>query len=283
MERMKLLKSAFYKYGLLLPLSLYLIYFFVYPAVSLFLTSFFAPDFTLEHYVRIYHRPVYLRVILSTFRLSLICTLFSLLLGYPLAYFLDRVKPNTRNILLIFIVLPFWTSILVRMYAWMVILGRQGIINSMLMKLGLISVPLDLLYNTFSVTIGMVHFLLPFMVFPIYSVMSGIDKDTIKAAYSMGAHPFTAFIKVYLPLSLPGVGAGCLIVFILGIGFFVTPALLGGREDMVISTLIDYQVSLKANWPFAAAISLVLLLLTLVLFNFSNRFLKIDRIWGTKK
>jgi ABC-type spermidine/putrescine transport system permease subunit I len=183
---------------------------------------------------------------------------------------------------MIFIVLPFWTSLLVRIYAWMVILGRYGIVNSFLLKLGLISTPLNLLYNTSSVIIGMVHFLLPFMIFPLYSVMSGIDKDLVKAAYNLGATPFKGFIKVFFPLSLPGVGAGSLIVFILSIGFFVTPALLGGRQDQVISMLIEKQVTVQFNWPFASAIAFILLVITLFLFNISNRFLGIERIWGGK-
>ncbi|MCK5600970.1 ABC transporter permease [Candidatus Pacearchaeota archaeon] len=282
MKEANLLKSAFFRYGLLLPVFLYLGYIFVYPLISMFSTSFFDPNFTLEHYIRIIQKPVYLKVIFLTFRLSLICTVTSLILGYPIAYLLNHVKPNVRNILLIFVVLPFWTSILVRMYAWMVILGRNGIINSTFLKLGLISTPLDLLYNTFSVTVGMIHFLLPFMIFPLYSVMTGIDKNTVRAAYILGANPFTAFLKVFLPLSLPGVGAGSLIVFILSIGFFITPALLGGRKDVVISMVIENQVNIQFNWPFAAALALVLLVLTLILFNFSNKFLGIDRIWGGK-
>jgi len=275
-------RPAFFKYGLLVPVFLYLVFFFVFPLVKLLLTSCFDPTLTLKHYIRIYHKPVYLKVILLTFRLSLICTFFSLILGYPLAYLLNREEPKVRNILLILVVLPFWTSLLVRIYAWMVILGRYGVINSFLLKLGLISTPLDLLYNTFSVTIGMVHFLLPFMVFPLYSVMTGIEKDLIKAAYNLGATPFRAFIKVFFPLSLPGVGAGSLIVFILAVGFFVTPALLGGRENIVISMLIENQVLVQFNWAFASAIAFVLLVLTLILFNVSNQFLGIDRIWGKK-
>lgn len=278
----QILRSALFKYGLLLPVFVYLAFLFVYPLFSMFLTSFFDPDFTLRHYIRIYQIPVYLKVMFLTFRLSLICTIFAFILGYPVAYLLYQVKPDTRSVLLIFIVLPFWTSVLVRMYAWMVILGRSGIVNSALMGLGLITTPLDLLYNTFSVTVGMVHFLLPFMIFPIYSVMAGIDKNTVRAAHILGANPVMAFLKVFFPLSLPGVGAGSLIVFILSIGFFVTPALLGGRKDIVISVLIENQVSVQLDWSFAAALALVLLALTLILFNFSNRFLGIDKIWGMK-
>ena len=273
---------TFYKYGLLLPVFLYLLFFFIYPLAKMFLTSIFDPSLTIKNYIRLYENPVYLEVILRTFRLSLWVTIVSLLIGYPLAYFLNRIDPKVGQILMIFVVLPFWTSILVRVYAWMVILGRNGIINSLLMKLGLVSTPLNLLFNTFSVTVGMVHFLLPFMVFPLYSTMSGIDKNLVMAAYNLGATPSKAFLKVFFPLSLPGVGAGSLIVFILAIGFFITPALLGGRENIVISMLIETQVNVQFNWPFASAIAFILLVFTLIIFNVSNRFLGINRIWGGK-
>jgi putative spermidine/putrescine transport system permease protein len=274
--------QGFYKYGLLLPVFLYLLFFFIYPLVKMFLTSIFDPSFTLKNYIRLYENPVYLDVILRTFRLSFLVTIVSLLVGYPLAYFLNRVDSKISQILMIFVILPFWTSILVRVYAWMVILGRNGIINSVLMKLGLISSPINLLFNTFSVTIGMVHFLLPFMVFPLYSTMNGIDKNLVMAAYNLGATPAKAFFKVFFPLSLPGVGAGSLIVFILAIGFFITPALLGGRSNIVISMLIENQVNVQFNWSFAAAIAFILLIFTLIIFNVSNRFLGINRIWGGK-
>jgi putative spermidine/putrescine transport system permease protein len=273
---------AFYKYGLLLPIFLYLLFFFIYPLVKMFLTSIFDLSFTLKNYIRLYENPVYLEVILMTFRLSLLVTIISLLIGYPLAYFLNLIDPKISQILMIFVILPFWTSILVRVYAWMVILGRNGIINSLLMKLGLISTPLNLLFNTFSVIVGMVHFLLPFMVFPLYSTMNGIDRNLVMAAYNLGASPSKAFFRVFFPLSLPGVGAGSLIVFILAIGFFITPSLLGGRGDIVISMLIENQVTVQFNWPFASAIAFVLLIFTLVIFNASNRFLGINRIWGGK-
>jgi putative spermidine/putrescine transport system permease protein len=244
--------------------------------------SFFDPAFTLKNYINIYRRPAYLIVLFYTFRLSLIVTLFTLILGYPVAYLLNHIDSKTRQILLIFVALPFWTSILVRMYAWMVILGRAGIINSLLIKMKIISTPMNLLFNTFSVTVGMVHFLLPFMVFPLYSVMSGIDRSLVNAAYSLGASPARAFRKVFFPLSLPGVGAGSLIVFILALGFFITPALLGGRKDIVISMLIENQISVQFNWGFASALGFFLLVLTLLVFNVANRFLAIDRIWGSK-
>jgi ABC-type spermidine/putrescine transport system permease subunit I len=275
-------RRTFYKYGLAIPIICYLLFFFVFPLTKMLLLSLFNPDFTLKNYIRIFSTPVYLKVIFYTFRLSLIVTLLGLVMGYPLAYLLNMVGDRTRQVLMIFIVLPFWTSILVRVYAWMVILGRKGVINSYLIKLGLVSTPLDLLFNTFSVTIGMVHFLLPFMVFSIYSVMTGIDKSLIKAAYTLGATPFKSFIKVFFPLSLPGVGAGSLLVFMLAIGFFITPALLGGRKDLVISVLIENQINYTLNWSFAAAIAFTLLVFTLMIFYILNRFLGISSIWEGK-
>lgn len=275
-------RPSFYTISLLLPIFLYLFFFFVYPLIKMFVISFMDPTFTLKNYIRIYQRPVYLIVILNTFRLSLIVTFFALILGYPLAYLLSHTRKRVAHILMIFLVLPFWTSILVRMYAWMVILGRNGIINSLLIRSGVISTPLDLLFNTFSVTVGMVHFLLPFMVFPLYSVMNGIDKSFVMAAYNLGATPFKAFFKIFFPLSLPGVGAGLLITFILAIGFFITPSLLGGRQDLVISMLIEKQIHVQFDWAFASSLAFVLLVFTLIIFNISSRFLGIDRIWGGK-
>ena len=265
-----------------MPVVVFLLIFFVYPLLKMFLMSIFDPDFTVKHYIRLYNTPLYAKVIIQTFKLSVICTLSSLLLGYPIAFLLNEVKPKTRNILIILVVVPFWTSLLVRIYAWMVLLGRNGVINSTLQSIGVISSPFDLIYNTFSVTVGMIHYMLPFMVFSLYSVMSGIDKNLIKAAYNLGANPLRAFVRIFLPLSLPGVGAGSLIVFILSIGFFVTPALLGGRKDIVISMLIENQVSVQLNWPFAAAIGFALLLFTLIIFNIANKYFGISRIWGGK-
>jgi spermidine/putrescine transport system permease protein len=186
---------------------------------------------------------------------------------------LDRVKPNTRNIVLIFIVIPFWTSILVRMYAWMVILGRQGIINSILLKLGLISAPLDLLYNTFSVTIGMVHFLLPFMVLNVFVSLDGIDTTLEDAANSLGATRWQAFLQVTLPLSLPGLAAGGLLCFVLGAGTYITPLVLGGPTDAMFANLVFEAIITQLNWPLGSALSLMLLFVRGILVMIYNRYL----------
>src|SRR5262245_4804851 len=210
---------------LLLPAVAWLALFFVYPIGRLFYLSLFAPTFTLRHYARLVAAPVYLRILENTFEISLLVTVLALALGYPLAYLLASARPRAAALMLGCIMLPLLTSVLVRTYAWMVLLGRRGLVNESLVALGLLDAPVPLLYNRTGVTIGMVHVLLPFMVLPLYSAMKAIDVELVRAAENLGASPRQAFLRVYLPLSLPGVAAGCVLVFVAAIGFFVTPAL----------------------------------------------------------
>jgi ABC-type spermidine/putrescine transport system permease subunit I len=179
---------------------------------------------------------------------------------------------------MIMVLIPFWTSLLVRTYAWMVLLGRKGVINQILINLGIIEEPIKMLYTTFAVNIGMIQMMTPFMVLALFSVMKGIDRGLLRAASSLGAGKFQAFIRVYVPLSLPGIGAGCLLVFIYSLGFFITPALLGGRKDVMVSMLIDEQVSSLLNWGFGAALALMLLLATAIFFFIYSRFFKLEQI-----
>lgn len=178
---------------------------------------------------------------------------------------------------MILVLIPFWTSLLVRTYAWMVILGRKGILNKIIVGLGISDTPLKLLHTAFAVDIGMVQMMTPFMVLALFSVMKGIDRRLLQAAASLGANKFQAFFRVFLPLSLPGIGAGALLVFIYSLGFFITPALLGGRKEVMISMLIDEQVSTLLNWGFASALALMLLLATLILFFLYSLFFKVER------
>ena len=221
-----------------------------------------------------------MKVILNSFKIAFTVTLFSLLLGYPYAYLLSGVSESLANKLLIFVFLPFWVSLLVRNYSWMVLLGRHGVFNTILMKLGLISEPVRLLYCTMGVNIGMVHIMLPYMVLSLYAVMKGIDRNLLKAAQNLGANRFNTFVRVFLPLSLPGVAGGSLMVFIMAIGYFITPALLGGAKDVMIAQLIEMNVTLMLNWGFAFAASFVLLFFTIVILIVYNRFLGLDRLWG---
>ena len=264
---------------LLLPSLLYLGVFFIYPLVKLLSLSVYDQGFTLKHFGRIFEVPTYAKVLWITFRVSFVVTFFCLILGYMIAYLVANVPPRVGNILLMLVIIPFWTSVLVRTYAWMVILGRQGVINQILLGVGVVDSPLKLVYNALGVYIGMVQILLPYMVLPIYSVMKGIDKNLIAAARNLGASPFWAFLKVYFPLSLPGVFAGTALVFILSLGFYITPTLLGGLKDIMISKMIERHVNEMLNWNFASAMGVTLLLLTAVtfiLFKLLTKSLKID-------
>lgn len=266
---------------LMLPALLLLLILFVYPLVSLLFTSVYAGQgFTLENYRRLFEVGLYFRVLRTTFVIAFQVTLICLLLGYPLAYFLASLRPRAARLLLILVLIPFWTSILVRTYAWMVLLQRQGVINRWLLELGLIDEPLRMMYNRMGVLVGMTHVLLPFMVLPAFAVMRGIDRNILLAAANLGASPFQTFLRVFLPLSLPGVAAGSLLVFILALGFFITPALMGGRSDMMIAQLIETQIRTELNFPFAATLGAVLLIIALAVFAVYNRLLGLDKMFG---
>jgi len=254
--------------------------FFVYPIGRLFYASLFTPAFSLASYAKLLGTPVYVRVLANTFEISLTVTLVTLVLGYPLAFLMATAGRRASGVMLIAIILPLWTSVLVRTYAWMVLLGRRGLVNEALGSLGLTDAPLPLLYNRLGVTIGMVHVLLPFMVLPIYSVMKGIDVDLLKAAQNLGANRRQAFLRVYLPLSGAGLVTGCLVVFVTALGFFVTPALLGGRGDMMIAMLIDNQVSQLLDWGLGSALAVVLFAVTAALLLAVQRFTSAERMWA---
>ena len=262
----------------ILPSVCFLAVVFLFP-ISMFLSkSVFDPAPTLEHLTHLFANPVYFKVLWITFKISFTVTFASLLIGYPIAYLLTVVSERARNLLMILVLIPFWTSLLVRTYAWMVLLGRKGIINQTLINLELIDQPLKMLYTTFAVNVGMVQMMTPFMVLALFSVMKGIERGLLQAAGSLGASKFQAFIRIYLPLSLPGIGAGCLLVFIYSLGFFITPALLGGRKDVMLSMLIEEQVSSLLNWGFGALLALLLLAATAVFFFIYTRFFKLEQI-----
>jgi ABC-type spermidine/putrescine transport system permease subunit I len=270
-------------FALLVPALALLVVFFVLPLLKVALWSLLdarGGGLTLAYYARAVSETIYLRVILNTFRISLYVTLICLLLGYPVAYLLAAVRPRIARLLMICVVLPFWISLLVRLYAWIVVLQKNGIVNTLLLRLGVIGEPLPLLYNLTGVIIGMVHVLLPFMILPLYSVMKGIDPSLMAAAQNLGGTPVQAFRRVFLPLTYPGIGAGMLMVFMLSIGYFVTPALLGGLKETFIAQLIEQQVSVLIDWSFAAALAILLLAVTLLVYYLFNRVLGLDRIWG---
>ena len=268
---------------LVVPALLALFLLFVYPISSILIKSIFSPNFTLEHYLYFFKTPLYSRVLWITFQISLLSTLSALIVGYPIAYVLRRARPGVRNFFLLAITLSFMISLLVRNYSWIIVLQRSGVVNSVFTYVGLIDSPFKLLHNKFGVMVGMTHIFVPYIVFPIYSVMMGIDLNLEKAAQNLGATRWQTFWRISFPLSLPGIGAGALLVFIMALGFFITPALLGGRKEQMISNLIQIQVVDLLNWPFASAMSVILLLATLVVFAIYNRYLGVERLWGGVK
>jgi len=259
---------------LLGPPLAFLLLTFVLPLLRVIWGSVFAPDFTLEFYERMWRTPVYGRVFWITLKLSLLTTVFAALLGYPAAYFLDTVKPRTRQVLLLCVIVPFFLSVLVRNYVWMVLLQRTGLVNRVLSEWGVIGAPLDLMYNELGVLVAMVNMLLPYMIFPILSALLAIPPELRHASASLGAQPAKTFWRVTLPLSMPGVAAGGLLVFIVSLGFFITPALLGGPRQMMVSNLIEFSVRQVLNWPFAFALANTLLIGTLLLYAIYIRALE---------
>ena len=266
---------------LLGPLVAYLTIFFVYPLSRILIQSIFDKGgLTSLHYLNMIKYPVYAEVFWNTLGISLGTTLICILLGYPVAYYLSGSKSNWAMILLIAVTLPFWISVLVRTYAWMIILGRYGVVNSFLTSLGLIHDPLKLMYNRFGVYVGMVYVMLPYAILPMLSVMQGIDRTLLRASDNLGSTPWQSFKNVFFPLSLPGVGAALLLTFIRCMGFFVTPALMGSTRDTMIAMSIQNQVEEVSNWGFASALSVVLLIVVLILFFIYNRFFGLDILWG---
>lgn len=221
---------------------------------------------------------IYRGVFLRTFLVALSVTALCLVIGFPVAYLLATRPPRIANILMILVLLPFWTSLLVRTTAWVVLLQTNGVVNEILTGLGLVGEPLQLVYNRVGVLIAMTHVLLPYMILPLYSVMRSIPPAHLRAAYSLGARPVGAFLRVYLPQTLPGIGAGALLVFILALGYYITPALVGGPADQMISWFIAFYTTSTVNWGMASALGLLLLVATLALYAVYARLVGADRM-----
>jgi putative spermidine/putrescine transport system permease protein len=222
--------------------------------------------------------PIFLNIFARTLWFGILITAICLILAYPVAFVLATVTDRVANLLMFFVMLPFWTSILVRTSAWIVLLQTEGLVNQSLVWIGVISEPLQLVFNRPGVTIAMVHVMLPFMILPIYSVMKGIDPQYVRAARSLGANGLYAFSTVHLPMTLPGVGAGCSLVFILTLGYYITPQLIGGPRDQLISSFIASYTNTLLNWGLASALASILLILVLILYITFQRFLRIESI-----
>lgn len=224
-------------------------------------------------------RPVQV-ALLTTIWISFLVTAVTLLIGYPIAYYLANRGGLRFSIILFCVIVPYFTSVIVRTYSWMVILGRNGILNQLLIASGLVDHPVPLLYNTFGIVVGMAYVLLPYMVLTLYSALKGIDPNLLRAARALGARPLYVFRRVYFPLSWHGVVSGSLIVLILAIGFFITPALMGGPGDVMIAMLVERSVEIMLDWQSAAVISLVLLAGTLALYAVYSRVTDVKRMLG---
>lgn len=263
------------------PLVVLLLVLLIYPVGQLLLLSFVGEQgFTLAQYHRLFESSVYVNVLLITLKISLWTTFFSVVAGYPVAYLISSLSAKRKTSLLFWVLLSFWTSFLVRTFAWVVLLGRNGVVNQLLQALGILDAPANLLYNFGSVLVGMVHALMPLAVLTMLSVMENIDRNLPRAASTLGARPGTAFWKIYFPLSMPGVAAAAIMVFVTAIGFFITPALLGGRKETMITQIIIDQVQQTMNWEFAGAVSVLLLVVVLVVFAIYDKVLGLSTMTG---
>ncbi|MBD7953924.1 ABC transporter permease subunit [Stenotrophomonas sp. Sa5BUN4] len=273
---------------------LWLLLFFAVPFVIILMISFAhtrvgSPPYTwllqyvdgalalklnLENYLQLVRDQQYVLAYVSSFRIAAISTVLTLLIGYPMAYAIARMKPSTRNIMMMLVVLPSWTSFLIRVYAWIGILDRNGLLNQLLLKIGLIDQPLQILYTPTAAYIGIVYCYLPFMVLPLYANLVKHDQRLLEAAYDLGAKPWQAFLRITLPLSRAGIIAGCMLVMIPAVGEFVIPEMLGGPDTLMIGRVLWGEFFNNRNWPVASAVAVVMLLLLLVpifLFNRSQQ------------
>jgi putative spermidine/putrescine transport system permease protein len=265
---------------LILPALAFLVVLFVLPVAQLVIASFQDSAGALIHYRRIFGVPVYLLVLWRTIWISAVTALICLVLGFPVAYRLCHASRWAKAAILLCVLLSFWTNLLVRAFSWMVLLNPNGIINHLLIASGLPAGSVKLIYNTTGVLIGQTQILLPYMILPLAAVMTRVDFSLVNAARSLGASPYRAFIKVYLPLVRSGALAGCVLVFTLSLGSFVVPALLGGSHDIFLAQLIEFNINNTLNLGFASALATMLLSTTLVLYWIGDRWFGLGQIWG---
>ncbi|MCP5151804.1 MAG: ABC transporter permease [Ectothiorhodospiraceae bacterium] len=272
---------------LLAPGFVWLVIFFTVPIALVLVFSFYhfaegimTPGFTLDNYARALGTDVYRSVFMKTMRYGLTVTLICLIVGYPVAYFVARSAGRWRNLLFVALIIPFWTTIVVRTFAWKIMLGTNGLVNYGLRELGIIDMPLKFLYTETAVMVGLTHVFLPFMILPLYAVLEKIDPVLEEAAMDLGAGRIRTFLRVTLPLSLPGVSTGCLLVFILTIGSFLTPDILGGPGELMIANVIREEYYTTFNWPFGGALASIFLIITLVMILVYNRLFRFDKLQG---
>ena len=265
---------------LLLPCLAWIAFFFFIPLATMCWRSLASEGFSLETYSVLFTSPLYTKVMLTTVKIASIATVGALILAYPLAYALTMSGGKVRALILVFVLIPYWVDIIVRSFSWMILLGDNGLINKVLIGLGIVSGPLQLLYNSFSVVLAMVQILLPLTTITLFGAMLRIDRTLIAAAKIHGASGWHAFRQVFFPLSLPGVYGAGLLVFVLALGFYVTPALLGSPRETMIAQTIMVEASQLLDWAQASAAGAMLLLITLSIATIYNRYFSLDRLWG---
>jgi putative spermidine/putrescine transport system permease protein/spermidine/putrescine transport system permease protein len=268
-------------FGLCSPALMLVMVIVVVPAAWLFWLSFVgqAGVLSLENYQRMLDHAAYATIFWLTIKVAFLTTAICVLAGYPLAYFLSQIPARVANVCMIAVLVPFWTSLLVRTYAWLILLQRHGLVNDMGMALGLWDEPLSLVNNLGGTLVGMSHIMLPFLVLPVYGTMKAIDRDYPRAAAGLGASPVDVFLKVFFPLSLPGLFAGMLIVFIMCLGFYVTPAILGGGKIILVSMGIATNIQLFVNWGAASALGVVLFGVTLLILFGASFVMRVDQMF----
>jgi putative spermidine/putrescine transport system permease protein/spermidine/putrescine transport system permease protein len=278
--RLHKIKEQWMILGLAAPSIFSIIAIIMIPVGWLFYLSFIGNggDFSLVNYQRMIEYKSYARVYLITFQVSILTTLLCVLIGFPLAYFLAQLPQKIAGVLMLTVLLPFWTSLLVRTYAWLVLLQKKGLLNDFAIQIGLWETPVKLVHNMTGTLIGMAHIMLPFLILPLYGAMRRIEPEMMHAASNLGAKPIQAFWKIFFPISLPGLVAGSLIVFVLCLGFYVTPAVLGGGRVVMIATQITAILENQFNWGAASALGVVLLVTTMIILYLAGRLLKLDSV-----
>ena len=269
------------------PGAFWLIVFFLVPILLVLIYSFYGfangqmiREFTLDNYIRAFETDIYRQVLFKSLRYGFITSLVCLLVAYPVAYALARSTYKRKELLFLLLIIPFWTSIVVRTFAWKIMLGSNGFVNFSLRELGLIDLPIRFLYTETAVIVGLVHVFLPFMIRPLYAVLEKMDPVLEEAAQDLGAGRLRTFLRVTLPLSLPGISTGCLLVFLLTVGSYLTPDILGGPGELMISNVIRAEYYVTFNWPFGGALATIFLALTLLVILLYNRVFRFERMFG---
>jgi len=267
---------------LVIPLLALVAVLYTYPIAKVLWISFTDPAVGLQNYEKLITSGTIQRILWTTFRICVVVTLLSLVIGYLVAYAMMNVRDQHRSWMLMLVLVSFWVSVLVRAFAWLTLLRSNGIINTWMIDLGLIDEPLDLVRNEFGVLVGMVHYMIPYAVLPLLANMKGIDTRLMSASRGLGAGAFETFLRIYLPLSMPGIIAGGLLVFIISLGFFVTPAILGGGKVLMIAEYVSVQVLITTQWGTASMLAAVLLLTVFGLLLIMSRFVNLNTMFGAR-